>query len=95
VGYTDPVPGGVSHAFVYNPGIGFTQLNLAIPSNSGWSNLTEATAINNAGQIVGYGTNPQGQTDAFLLTPVVPEPSASCLLLLAASGILSARRRHP
>ncbi len=41
-------------------------------SGAGWS-LAEATAINDVGQIVGWGTNPAGQQRAFLLTPV-PEP---------------------
>jgi len=34
----------------------------------GWK-LETATAINNAGQIVGFGINPSGQTHAFLLNP--------------------------
>jgi hypothetical protein len=29
--------------------------------------LEEATAINDSGQIVGYGVNPEGQTDAYLI----------------------------
>lgn len=38
-------------------------------SGSGWT-LEVANAINDKGQIVGYGLNPLGQTEAFLLTPV-------------------------
>ena len=34
--------------------------------------LQDATAINDSGQIVGYGQNPAGNTDAFLLTPALP-----------------------
>ena len=43
-------------------------LNTQIPSNSGWS-LWEATGVNNNGQICGSGFI-NGQTHAFLLTPV-------------------------
>ena len=36
--------------------------------------LISATAINNLGQIVGYGTNPSGNQEAFLLNPTcIPE----------------------
>jgi probable HAF family extracellular repeat protein len=42
-------------------------LNKLIPSGSGWV-LEEAYAINDAGQIVGYGAF-QGKTRGFLLTP--------------------------
>ena len=56
--------------FLYRNGT-ITDLNSLIP---GWS-LKQgdgATAINDAGQIVGYGANPTGQTDAFLLAPAIP-----------------------
>jgi probable HAF family extracellular repeat protein len=43
-------------------------LNTLLPSNAGWS-LTEAQDINDAGQIVGTGII-NGQTHAFLLTPI-------------------------
>jgi probable HAF family extracellular repeat protein len=42
-------------------------LNEYLPADSGWI-LRSAEAINEAGQIVGYGTF-EGQTRAFLLTP--------------------------
>lgn len=45
-------------------------LNELIPANSGWR-LVRATAINDAGQIVGLGYV-DGETHAFLLTPVRP-----------------------
>ena len=53
---------------VWTPGQGWLSLRDAIPPDSGWT-LYEATAINNQGQIVGYGLNPAGQTSAYLLTP--------------------------
>jgi probable HAF family extracellular repeat protein len=46
-----------------------TDLNSLLPANSGWE-LTTANAINEQGQIVGSGKK-DGQTKAFLLTPVV------------------------
>lgn len=53
------------HAFVYSNGK-MQDLNALIPANSGWV-LSTAYAINDAGQIVGYGTHNKQQR-AFLLT---------------------------
>jgi probable HAF family extracellular repeat protein len=80
--------GGSQDAFLYSGGV-MKDLNSLIPGNSGWK-LVEATAINDNGQIVGYGTNPAGQTDAFLLT--VPEPSITALVALGGLGFLLRRR---
>ncbi len=55
------------HAFLWQNGV-MADLNDLIPTNSGWD-LTEAASVNDAGQIVGTGQL-QGQTRAFLLTPV-------------------------
>jgi probable HAF family extracellular repeat protein len=54
------------HAMVVRNGK-MQDLNNLIPSNSGWV-LDEAYAINDAGQIVGYGEH-QGQIRGYLLTP--------------------------
>ncbi|HEX7025617.1 MAG TPA: HAF repeat-containing protein [Gammaproteobacteria bacterium] len=54
-------------AYIYEDGV-VTNLNTLIPAGSG-VNLTEATAINNAGQIVVNG-RVGGRFHAFLLTPV-------------------------
>lgn len=48
-------------------------LNSLIPVGTGWV-LNGATAINDAGQIVGYGTTPEGTVHAFLLTPTHENP---------------------
>jgi probable HAF family extracellular repeat protein len=58
--------GGADHAFIWHKGV-MTDLNNSISPNSGWL-LIEAAAINNAGEIVGFGLI-NGQTHAFLLTP--------------------------
>lgn len=57
------------HAFVWRAGE-MADLNSLIPEGSGWT-LATATGINDAGQIVGTGTDPSGQRRAFLLTPVI------------------------
>jgi probable HAF family extracellular repeat protein len=75
-------------AFLDN-GAGFTDLNTLIPSGSDWT-LLFASAINDDGQIVGYGTGPDGNTDAFLLTPV-PEPSGIVLIGVAFIGLVRHR----
>src|SRR5207247_3774481 len=54
-------------AFLWQNGT-MIDLNTLIPADSGWT-LLEAWAINDAGQIVGYGVGPDGQ-QVFLLTPV-------------------------
>jgi probable HAF family extracellular repeat protein len=58
-----------SHAFLYSDGV-MTDLNTLLnpDDSSNWS-LTEATSINQFGQIVGYGVNGDGFQHAFLLAP--------------------------
>ena len=48
---------------------GRQDLNSLIPANSGWT-LINANAINNVGQIMGYGSK-NGHNHAFVLTPVI------------------------
>jgi probable HAF family extracellular repeat protein len=78
------------HAFLYSDGV-MTDLNSLIPANSGWT-LTFAFGINDSGEIVGYGTNPSGLTQAFLLTPV-PEPASAGMFILGTCIILARQRR--
>lgn len=61
------ISGGASHAFVWTIAGGMKDLNKLIPQNSGWV-LNHASAINNNGQIVGYGTI-NGENHAYILTP--------------------------
>lgn len=67
VGPYQPIGSVPHHAFLYSNG-SMQDLNSLISPSSGWT-LQFAEAINDGGQIVGYGINPSGQTDAFLLTP--------------------------
>ena len=57
-----------NHAFVWSPSTGMVDLNSLLSSNTAGWKLTYATAINDAGLIVGQGTI-NGQTHAFLLKP--------------------------
>lgn len=79
---------GDSIAFLYNSQTETTSdlINLLLPG-SGWNSLDVARDINELGQIVGQGTK-DGETRAFLMTPVpVPEPGA-LLLCIAGAGYL-------
>ena len=60
--------GGFSsyHAYIYAEGV-VTNLNDLLPSGSGL-HLVAATAINNAGQIVGVAIDSRGDQRAFLMT---------------------------
>jgi probable HAF family extracellular repeat protein len=64
-------------AFVALSGQGPVSLNSLIPPDSGIT-LTEATGINDSGQICANGTE-NGQMHAFLLTPVIPAPPQATL----------------
>jgi hypothetical protein len=61
--------GGLDHAFLYRKGSMIDLNSLLDASGTGWT-LTQATAINNKGQIVGFGIDPLGHMGAFVLTPV-------------------------
>jgi probable HAF family extracellular repeat protein len=72
-------------AFVFHDGR-MLDLTAQVVSSTAWQ-LNEAVAINDQGQIVGTGTV-DGQTHAFLLSPVstdVPEPAGG---VLVSAGLL-------
>ena len=60
-------------------------------TNLGSWTLVQGTGINDAGDIVGYGTNPSGTSgEVFLLTPTAtPEPSTLLLAALGVAGLLA------
>ena len=59
---------GASHGFIYANGA-MTDLNSAGAAGAtGWT-ITDATGINDEGQIVGHATNTAGQTEVYILTP--------------------------
>jgi len=66
VGYAS-IADNSNHAVISTDGGTVQDLNDMIPAGTGWV-LVEASAINDAGQIVGYG-NVHGVDHAFLLTP--------------------------
>lgn len=66
VGYGN-LSNNAAHAMVWTSSGGMKDLNSLIPAGSGWV-LINANAINNVGQITGYGTK-GGHNHAFLLTP--------------------------
>ena len=58
----------------------------------GLSDYNGAEAINEQGDIVGFGETADGYYHTFLLT-AVPEPSTVALLALGGAALLSRRRR--
>ena len=84
------VVGTNGRAFLYTNGQ-MWDLNDLIDPGLNWT-LIEAIAINDLGQIVGWGTNPYGQERGFLLT-VIPEPATICLLAAGSCLFWSWRRQ--
>jgi probable HAF family extracellular repeat protein len=68
VGYSFTTQIDGAHAFLWTDATGMLDLNDLIQSNSGWT-LRGATAIDDQGDITGYGVNPQGIDAGFILVP--------------------------
>jgi probable HAF family extracellular repeat protein len=84
-----------AHAMLWTSADGMIDLNSLLGANSGFSYLVEASAINDKGQIVGYGLNAAGQQRPFLMTPTgspVPVPGAVWLLGSGIAGLAGLRR---
>ena len=66
-GFAGTTNNSETHAFLFSHG-GITDLSLLDPGVAGgWTNLT-VRDINNNGQMVGFGTNSDGNQEAFLLS---------------------------
>jgi len=87
VGVSKSFVSGPERAFVWTSANGMIDLNTVLDaSGDGWF-LYDAYAINDAGQIAGYGASPvTGESQAFLLTPI-PEPSSLLALLCGLGGV--------
>jgi probable HAF family extracellular repeat protein len=83
------------NAFVWTSDHGFTLVRDLLLANgvtgfSGWTR-TSALGVSDDGMtIVGYGTNPLGNEEGWVVT--VPEPSSWALALLGIAGLLAAAR---
>jgi probable HAF family extracellular repeat protein len=73
--------------FLHDPVHGVIDLQDSLVTNPGWTELNPRD-INDAGQIVGAGTNPQGARRAFLMNRLPPIPAASSWTLAAMAGAL-------
>lgn len=87
VGNSQRIAGSAAVATLWQNGVAI-DLNTLIAPGSGW-NLLSAEGINNAGDIVGFGTF-QGSSRAFMLT--IPSPGAA--MVLGLGGLFAARRRR-
>ena len=67
VGFSQDPDGNNTIAWLWQNGV-MTDLNTLIPAGSPMF-LIEALGINNRGQIIGYGSLPNGQVLGYLLTP--------------------------
>lgn len=82
---------GATHAFLYTNG-SMQDLNSLLANPNGSWVLESATAINDFGQITGYGTL-DGQEHAFLLAPTTPEPGSIAVMAVGAIALLARGRR--
>jgi probable HAF family extracellular repeat protein len=98
VGFSQLLDGGPSHAILWTPQNGnmvLTDMNSLIDPALKFT-LANATAINNLGQVVGYGINSLGQRQAFMMSvAAIPEPETYAMFLagLGFMGVAGRRRK--
>lgn len=93
LGASSPTSGtSYGHAFLWDSQHGMRNLNDLIDNSSGWT-LHDARQMNDAGQIVGNGTNPDGFQHGYLLTPI-PEPRSFVLTALGCFEMVALRTRR-
>lgn len=81
------------HAFIYHDGV-MTDLYSQLTETDGWTQLFNATLINDKGQIAGTGYK-NGSIQTYLLTPTeVPVPAAAWLFGSGLLGLASVKRRQ-
>jgi probable HAF family extracellular repeat protein len=85
---------GKAQAIVADTDGNITDLNTLVVDMTGWQSLATAYDINEAGQIVGYGTLENGDFGAFLLSPVTVPVPAAIWLFGTALGMLGWMRRR-
>jgi len=96
VGFAAEPTTSVRRAFIWDASHGMRLLQEVLVNDyeldpTGWT-LSEATGISSDGlTIVGNGTNPSGQREAWIA--VIPEPSVSLLFALGLAGLAGWRRR--
>jgi probable HAF family extracellular repeat protein len=90
IGVSNTADNPHARPFVYTSNSGMVDLATLIDPLPGWF-LEHVSAINDAGQIAGYGSY-FGETRAFLLSPV-PEPSTTALVALGLAGLAMAIMR--
>lgn len=85
--------GSGSYGLLYSSGLGL-DLNTLVSGAAGWT-ITDARAINGAGQILGTACNGVAGCRDVLLAPLaVPEPATAALLLAGFGGLAWSRRRR-
>jgi uncharacterized membrane protein len=99
VGYSSPAGAslGQTDAVIWQPGAGGTytlsDLNSLIPRGTGWT-LGEASAINDNGLIVAFGSQNGGPTHVLLLTPQT-SPAAGVPKAAATTSALASGSNRP
>jgi probable HAF family extracellular repeat protein len=83
-----------AYGLLYSGGLAH-DLNTLVSGAAGWT-ITDANAINGAGQILGTACNGDGICRDVLLDPLVavPEPGTAALLLAGFGGLAWSRRRR-